>query len=167
MEINVREFPQDKFTGMVSRTTNALDPASRTLLTEAHISNPNYKLLPGMYATVKFSVDLAEPPIRIPATALVIRADGPQVVTVTRDQTAHFQKVVIERDYGNELDISSGIEPGEILIINVTDGLQEGSPVRARPSLNGRSNEQSTTGPSAPEGQSQKKSGSKQNGNNC
>ncbi len=108
VEINVREFPQDKFTGLVVRTTNALDPASRTLLTEVRITNPNYKLLPGMYATAKLSVDQAEPPIRIPATALVIRADGPQVVTVTKDQRARFQKIVIGRDYGNELDILSG-----------------------------------------------------------
>jgi multidrug efflux pump subunit AcrA (membrane-fusion protein) len=136
VEINVREFPQDKFTGLVARTTNALDPASRTLLAEVRIANPNYQLLPGMYATTKLNVALAEPPIRIPATALIIRADGPQVVKVTRDQMAHFQKVVIGRDYGNELDISSGIEPGDILVINITDGLQEGASVRAQPAQN-------------------------------
>src|SRR5262249_39977302 len=106
VEINVREFQEDKFTGKIARTTSALDPASRTLLVEVRTATPDDKLLPGMYATVKLSVDYAEPPIRIPATALVIRADGPQVVTVTEDQKAHFQKVVIGRDYGNELDIS-------------------------------------------------------------
>jgi multidrug efflux pump subunit AcrA (membrane-fusion protein) len=97
VEIDVREFPQDKFTGKVARTTSALDPASRTLLVEVQTANPDYKLLPGMYATVKVSVYQAEPPIRIPATALVIRADGPQVAIVTKDQKAHFQKVVIGR----------------------------------------------------------------------
>src|SRR5262245_37188224 len=80
VEIDVREFPQDKFTGKVARTTSALDPASRTLRVEVQTANPDYQLLPGMYATVKISVYQAEPPIRIPATALVIRADGPQVV---------------------------------------------------------------------------------------
>jgi multidrug efflux pump subunit AcrA (membrane-fusion protein) len=156
VEIDVREFPQDKFTGKVARTTSALDPASRTLLVEVQTANPNYQLLPGMYATVKISVDQAEPPIRIPATALVIRADGPQVVTVTKDQKAHFQKVVIGRDYGNELDIISGIEPGATLVINITDALHEGAPVRARPSLTGdqMSNQQQGHDP-------QKKSGGK------
>jgi len=137
VEINVREFPGDKFTGRVSRTTSALDPASRTLLVEVRTANPNYKLLPGMYATVKIEVAFAEPPIRIPATALVIRADGPQVVTVTKDQKAHFQKVAIGRDYGNELDISSGIEPGATLVVNVTDALHDGVSVRPRPSPTG------------------------------
>jgi multidrug efflux pump subunit AcrA (membrane-fusion protein) len=166
VEIDVREFPQDKFTGKVARTTSALDPASRTLLVEVRTANPDYKLLPGMYATVKISVDQAEPPIRIPATALVIRADGPQVVTVTKDQKAHFQKVVIGRDYGNELDILSGIEPGATLVINVTDALREGAPVRARPSLTGdqMSNQQQDQQPH--KGQDQNKSGSKQDGHN-
>jgi len=165
VETNVREFPEDKFTGLVARTTNALDPASRTLLAEVRIANPDYKLLPGMYATVKISVAQAEPPIRIPATALVIRADGPQVVTVTKDQTAHFQNVAIGRDYGNELDISSGIEPGATLVVNVTDALHEGVSVRARPSLTGDQMSNQQQGQQPQKGQDQKKSGSKENGN--
>jgi multidrug efflux pump subunit AcrA (membrane-fusion protein) len=165
VEINVREFPEDKFTGLVSRTTNALDPASRTLLAEVRIANPDYRLLPGMYATVKLGVAQAEPPIRIPATALVIRADGPQVVRVTSDQTAHFQKVVIGRDYGNELDIRSGIESGATLVVNVTDALYDGAPVRARPSLTGDQMSNQQQGPQPQKGQGQKKSGSTQDGN--
>jgi multidrug efflux pump subunit AcrA (membrane-fusion protein) len=166
VEINVREFPQDKFTGRVTRTTSALDPASRTLLVEVQTANPDYKLLPGMYATLKISVDRAEPPIRIPATALVIRADGPQVVTVTRDQKAQFQKVVIERDYGNELDISSGIEPGATLVINVTDALHEGAPVRPRPPPTGDQMSDQQQGQQPQKDHGRKKSGSKKDGNN-
>jgi len=165
VEINVREFPEDKFTGLVARTTNALDPASRTLLAEVRIANPDYQLLPGMYATAKLSVAMAEPPIRIPATALVIRADGPQVVTVTKDQTAHFQNVVIGRDYGNALDISSGIEPGATLVINVPDAIREGVSVRARPSLTGDQMSNQQQGQQPQKGQGQEKSGNKQDGN--
>jgi multidrug efflux pump subunit AcrA (membrane-fusion protein) len=66
-DISIRELPQQKFTGRVARTTNALDPASRTLLTEVQMKNSGYQLMPGMYATVKFTVALAEPPVRIPA----------------------------------------------------------------------------------------------------
>jgi multidrug efflux pump subunit AcrA (membrane-fusion protein) len=165
VEINVREFPQDKFTGKVSRTTSALDPASRTLLVEVQTANPNYKLLPGMYATVKIEVAFAEPPIRIPATALVIRADGPQVVTVTKDQKAHFQKVVIGRDYGNELDISSGIEPGATLVVNVTDALHDGVSVRPQPSPTGDQMNNQQQGQQPQKAHGKKKSGSKQDGN--
>ncbi|HZF40306.1 MAG TPA: hypothetical protein VE715_15880, partial [Blastocatellia bacterium] len=136
-----------------------------TLLVEVRTANPDYKLLPGMYATVKLSVDQAEPPIRIPATALVIRAEGPQVVTVTRDQKAHFQQIVIGRDYGNELDISSGIEPDATLIINVTDALNEGASVCPRPSPTGDQMNNQQQGRQPQNGQSRKKSGSKQDGN--
>ena len=132
-DITVREFPQGTFTGKVVRTTSALDPASRTLLTEVQTANSDFRLLPGMYATVKFGVAIAEPPVRIPATALVIRADGPQVVTVSGDQKAHYQKVVIGRDYGGEVDVISGLEPGATLVVNIPDGLQEGESLRVQP----------------------------------
>jgi multidrug efflux pump subunit AcrA (membrane-fusion protein) len=135
-EISVREFPQNVITGRVVRTTNALDQSSRTLLTEIQTQNPNNQLLPGMYATVKFDVALAHPPVRIPATAMTIRAGGPQAVIVTGDQRAHFQKIVIGQDYGAQLDIVSGLEPGARLIVNIPDDLQDGEIVRARPAIN-------------------------------
>ena len=114
------------------RTTSALDPGSRTLLTEVQTSNAGYQLLPGMYATVNFGVQSSDPPVRIPATALIIRAEGPQVAVVTGGQKVHFQKVVIGRDYGNELDIISGLEPGATVIVNIADGLQEGAQVQTQ-----------------------------------
>jgi multidrug efflux pump subunit AcrA (membrane-fusion protein) len=70
--------------------------------------------------------------VRIPATALVIRAEGPQVVTVTGDQKAHYQRVVIGRDYGGTVDILSGLEPGATLVLNVPDDLKEGESVRVK-----------------------------------
>ena len=130
--ISVRELPEKTFTGRVVRTTSALDPGSRTLLTEVQTSNAGYQLLPGMYATVNFGVQSSDPPVRIPATALIIRAEGPQVAVVTGGQTVHFQKVVIGRDYGNELDIISGLEPGATVIVNIADGLQEGAQVQTQ-----------------------------------
>ncbi|HXQ73901.1 MAG TPA: efflux RND transporter periplasmic adaptor subunit [Pyrinomonadaceae bacterium] len=128
--VSVRELPDKTFQGQVVRTTSALDPGSRTLLTEVQMPNPDYKLLPGMYATVDFGVLSTDPPVRIPATALIINADGPRVAVVTSDQKVSYQKVVIGRDYGNEVDILSGLEPGTTVITNVPDGLADGAPVR-------------------------------------
>jgi multidrug efflux system membrane fusion protein len=119
------------------RTTSALDPGSRTLLTEVHTSNSDYQLMPGMYATVNFGVQSPDPPVRIPATALIIHADGPQVAIVTSDQKVHYQKVVIGRDYGNQLDIISGLEPGATVIVNIADGLQEGAQVHTQAAPSG------------------------------
>jgi multidrug efflux pump subunit AcrA (membrane-fusion protein) len=130
IQITIREFPQQTFTGRVARTASALDQASRTLLTEVQTANPNSMLLPGMYATVNFDVALAEPPIRIPATTLIVRAAGTQVALITAEQKIHFQNVSIGRDYGDQLDIISGLEPGAMLVVNPPDGLQEGEQVQ-------------------------------------
>jgi multidrug efflux system membrane fusion protein len=131
-QISFREFPDKTFPGQVVRTTSALDPGSRTLLTEVQISNRDYQLLPGMYATVDFGVQSTDPPARIPAAALIIDASGPQVAVVTSEQKVHYQKVVIGRDYGGEVDIVSGLEPGTMIIVNVADGLEEGAQVKAQ-----------------------------------
>lgn len=129
-QVSIREFPRQTFTGRVVRTTSALDQASRTLLTEVQTANPNAMLLPGMYATVKFNLALAERPVRIPATALIVGANGTQVAVVTADRKVHFQTVVIGRDYGDHLDILSGLEPGAVLIVNLADGVRDGEAVQ-------------------------------------
>jgi multidrug efflux pump subunit AcrA (membrane-fusion protein) len=67
----------------------------------------------------------------VPSNALVIPADGPQVVTVQPDQTVRYQKVKIERDYGTEVEISSGLNGDESLVVNPTHDLQERMQVRA------------------------------------
>jgi multidrug efflux pump subunit AcrA (membrane-fusion protein) len=153
--ISVRELPDKTFTGRVVRTTSALDPGSRTLLTEVQTSNSGYELLPGMYATVNFGVQAPDPPVRIPATALIIRGQGPQVAVVTNDQKVHFQNVVIGRDYGNELDIISGLEPGATVIVNIADGLQDGTKVQPQPAQSGDQTNSPANSPSPQQGQKQ------------
>src|SRR5262249_23180744 len=70
-EVQVRELPQQSFTGEVVRTANALDQATRTLLTEVQIPNPSRQILPGMYAQVKFALPPATRAVIIPASALI------------------------------------------------------------------------------------------------
>ena len=129
-KILVREFPGRTFVGKVSRDASALDATSRTLLTEVVVHNTDLTLRPGMYAQVRFSVVGADPPVLIPATALVIRAEGPQVAVVQGDQTVHFQKVELGRDLGATVEVVSGLRGDERLIVNIPDGLKEGVPVR-------------------------------------
>jgi RND family efflux transporter MFP subunit len=130
--IVVREFPGRAFAGKVSRDASALDPASRTLLTEVLVPNTDLTLKPGMYALVNFSVVGPDPPVLIPATALVIRGEGPQVVVVRQDNTAHYQKVELGRDLGPSVEVVSGLSGDERLIVNIPDGLKEGITVRPR-----------------------------------
>jgi multidrug efflux system membrane fusion protein len=99
------------------------------LLTEVQLSNGDATLLPGMYAQVKFVITRANPPWLIPAKTLVIRPDGTQVAIVGEDQKVHYQKIVVGRDYGTEIEVSSGLSGAEALITNVTDEVIEGTPV--------------------------------------
>ena len=123
-----REFP-----GAVTRTANALDPASRTLLVEVQAANPTGVLLPGMYAQVDLAVPRQDPPLLIPADTLVVRANGPQVAVVGGDGTVHYQRVELGRDLGDRLEVLRGISDGQRLAVNPGDAVREG--VKVKPVL--------------------------------
>jgi multidrug efflux pump subunit AcrA (membrane-fusion protein) len=119
-QITVRELPQRVFTGKVVRTSNAIDPSTRTLLTQLEVHNSDATLRPGIYASVKFAINRNNPPFILPDSALVVNAGGTQVATVTKDQTVHYQKVAVGRDYGTEVEITSGLTGNESLIATPT-----------------------------------------------
>ncbi|MEH2199614.1 efflux RND transporter periplasmic adaptor subunit [Nostoc sp.] len=125
-QITVRELPQRVFTGKVVRTSNAIDPNTRTLLTQLKIDNLDGALRPGMYASVKFAINRTNPPFVVPDSVLVIDAKGTQVATITKNQTVHYQKVAVGRDYGTEIEITSGLTGNESLIANPTVDETEG-----------------------------------------
>lgn len=125
-EITVKELPQRVFTGKVVRTSNAIDPNTRTLLTQLEVENYNATLRPGMYATVKFAINRTNTPFVVPDSALVVNAAGTQVATLTKDQTVHYQKVAVGRDYGTEVEITSGLTGNESLIATPTVDETEG-----------------------------------------
>jgi RND family efflux transporter MFP subunit len=129
-QIQVRQFPRRVFTGKVIRTTNAIDPSSRTLLTQLSVQNPSELLLPGMYADVKFNITSVNPPLMVPDSALVINSKGTLLATVTKDQTVHYQEVQLGRDNGKTVEILSGLEPNVSIIANPTANLVEGTPVQ-------------------------------------
>src|SRR5881628_3797589 len=107
--ILVPEYPQRPFVGKIASTAGALDPTSRTLLTEVRLRNADGALMPGMYAQVKFSLVPADALWVVPATALISRAAGPQVATVPADGTVHYLGVQLGRDLGPSLEIVSGL----------------------------------------------------------
>jgi len=128
--ITIPEFPGKKFAGVVARVSGALDTNSRTLLTEVHIDNKNGAILPGMFATVHFLVGNKLHQVRIPASALISDALGTRVATVGTDNTIHYIKVKIARDYGTEIDISDGLNGDERLVVAPSDDLVEGATVK-------------------------------------
>jgi RND family efflux transporter MFP subunit len=125
------DMPGRKFSGRVTRTSNALDPTSRTLLTEVQMDNPGGILMPGMYAQVDLAVPRTDPPLVIPGDTLVMRSDGPQVAVVRPDGIVHFTKIQLGRDFGSSLEVLGGLDEGQQLAVNPGDAVREGVKVKA------------------------------------
>jgi RND family efflux transporter MFP subunit len=126
----IPDLPGRKFSGTVSRTANALDPASRTLLVEVQVPNQGGTLLPGMYAQVDLSVPRQNPPLTIAADTLVVRSDGPQVAVVAPDGSVHYARVQLGRDLGDRIEVLGGVEEGQSLAVNPGDAVREGVKVK-------------------------------------
>jgi RND family efflux transporter MFP subunit len=126
-----REESNRHFTGKVTRTTNALDPNTRTLRTEVDVPNPDGALLPGMYLQVTFALKREEAPVLVPTAALVIRTGGPKVAVLGEGQKVHYREVQLGRDYGAEVEVIAGLSGGETVVLHPGDDLPEGTAVEA------------------------------------
>ena len=124
--LRVSNLPGKEFAGAVARTANSLDPSNRTLLTEIHVPNPQGLLLPGMYAMVDLMTPRLNAPLLVPSDALLVRAEGTNVAVVGQDDTVHLQKIQVGRDYGDRLEVLSGLHEGDRIIPNPGDSAREG-----------------------------------------
>jgi multidrug efflux pump subunit AcrA (membrane-fusion protein) len=113
------------------RSATALQPGSRTLLTEIDVPNPDGALSPGIYCTVELYIPRKTPSMIIPADAVVFDQNGLHVAVVANG-VAHLQKITITRDFGKEVEVHDGVRPGDQVILNPMINLAEGSKVTAR-----------------------------------
>jgi membrane fusion protein, multidrug efflux system len=137
-DVTVQEIPNRAFRGRVVRTSQALDAASRTLLTEVDVANPGMILLSGMYAQVHVHLEHHAPALIVPSTALIVRASGTQVAVLDTARagqlaTVHFVPVTIGRDFGGTVEIQSGLNASESVVANPGADLVDGMRVRIAP----------------------------------
>src|SRR5258706_14200205 len=118
-----------QFTGAVARTSNAIGVSSRTLLTEVDVPNPKGELFPGAYAQVHFHLSLKAVPRVLPGNTILFQAQGPQVGVVNSQNRVELRKVTLGRDFGNRVEILSGISQPDALIANPPDYLVDGMAV--------------------------------------
>jgi RND family efflux transporter MFP subunit len=128
-DLTLIESPGRHYVGKVARNTGMIDPTTRTLLTEVDIENTSGQLMPGAYAEVHLKLPAATAALVVPVTALIFRAAGLQVAVV-RNGKAEMVRVTQGRDYGTEVEITSGITAQDLVIINTPDSLTSGATVR-------------------------------------
>jgi RND family efflux transporter MFP subunit len=129
-ELRFAEQPQKGFTAKTVRTSNALDPNLRTLQVELELDNANHEIFPGAYAEVHFKLPASAETLRLPANTVLFRAAGLQVATVDGQRRVKLKSVVQGRDFGNTIEILSGLESSEVVILNPSDSLTDGTEVR-------------------------------------
>lgn len=130
-KVSLREFPAESFEGTVSRTSRALDPTTRTLLTEVRIPNPKGRILSGMAGKIALTLPAPHAVFEIPGTSILFGANGTQVAVVDADERIRLVKVTIERDTGAAILVSSGLDGSERMVKNATAALEDGQPVEA------------------------------------
>ena len=130
--LELTQFPGRKFQGKVVRTAEAIDPTSRTLLTEVDVPNKTGELLPGGYAQVHLDVQVASARLQIPVNALLFRSEGLRAVVVGADHKLHLQPLTIGRDYGVALEVLQGLQPSDWIVVNPADSLEEGQQVNVK-----------------------------------
>ncbi len=154
--VTLQEFPGQKFTGKVVRTAEAIDPTTRTLLTEVDVPNRDAKLLPGSFGEVHFAIAEAVQKMTIPVNSMLFRAQGAQAAVVSSDNHAHLISIGIGRDFGAAIEVLSGIHPDDQVVLNPPDSLEDGASVHVQQQKQDQ-NGQPQPQPEGPQNQKQKK----------
>jgi RND family efflux transporter MFP subunit len=124
------EYPGREFQGQVVRSAEAIDPGTRTLLTEVNVANRDGTLLPGGYAQVHLQVKTMGQRLQVPVNTLLFRSEGLRVVVVGSDHRAHLRALTVGRDYGVALEVLDGLTPEDWIVLNPADSLEEGQAVQ-------------------------------------
>jgi RND family efflux transporter MFP subunit len=131
-DLNLDEFPGRKFVGHVTNTAKAIDPTSRTLLTELQIPNETGELFPGAYALITLRVTDNTGILTIPSNALLFRSEGTTVGVVDADSKVEIRKITISLNLGDKLEISQGLSETDQVILNPSDSLANGLTVKTQ-----------------------------------
>jgi len=127
--IEIPSLSGQKFSGNVVRNADSIDTTTRTLLTEIDVPNPKGELLPGAYAQVHFDLKIPAVRLSVPVNALMFRSEGTRAAVVDANGKVHLQPVVIGRDYGLDVEILSGLQSSDSVVLNPSDSLEDGQQV--------------------------------------
>ncbi len=135
--VTLQEFPGQKFSAAVTRTADAIDPTTRTLLTEVDVPNKDGKLLPGSFGEVHFKPNINAKKVTVPVNAMLFRREGAQVAVIGPDSKVQLRHITIGRDYGTTLEIVGGVDANDLVIVNPSDSIEDGQKVNVAPQHQG------------------------------
>jgi len=141
--VTLQEFPGERFSAKVARTAEAIDPNTRTLLTEVDVPNKSARLLPGSFGEVHFAVGSNVDKVTVPVNAMLFRSEGPRLAVVGQDKKVQLRAISIGKDYGTTLEIVAGVTTQDQVVINPSDSLEDGQEVNLAPSSPGQGQAQS------------------------
>jgi RND family efflux transporter MFP subunit len=124
--MDLTEVPNRRFAAAVTRTTDAIDATSRTLTVELDVPNSSGELLPGAYANVHFQLPLNVVPLVLPTSTILFQADGPQVGVVNSQNQVELRKVTLGHDFGDTIQVLTGVRPTDAVVSNPPDSLTNG-----------------------------------------
>jgi RND family efflux transporter MFP subunit len=128
VRLSTDAYPKERFTGTIARSSNAIDPLSRTLRVEVDIDNPKTLLLPGAYVFVHLPLPAASQAPTIPSNALLFRREGLRV-GVVRDGRVQLVPISIGHDYGDTVEVTAGLSRNDQVVLNPSDSLVSGTRV--------------------------------------
>lgn len=131
--LDLPEYPGRSFDAVLTRTADAVDPTSGTVLVELQATNGDHALKPGAYAQVTFPVAGRSNHVQLPASALIVNEKGTRVAVLGPDGKAQFREVTVGQDNGNQIEISAGVGPNDRVIDSPPDSLASGDAVRIAP----------------------------------
>jgi RND family efflux transporter MFP subunit len=131
--VRVPSMPNLTFRGKITRIADALQPSTRTLLTEVDVPNPNGALTPGVYCTVELKIPRLAPALIVPASAVIFNQNGMHVAVVDGNGIVHMHKITITTDFGTEVEVRGGVEEGDKVVLQPPVDLIDGDKVHGLP----------------------------------
>ena len=129
--VRVPELPGRDFPGTVARIADALQPGTRTLLTEIDVPNPDHALSPGIYCTVELKIPRKTPSLIVPSEAIIFNREGLSVAVV-EDGMARIHPITVVRDFGTSVEVSAGVKEGDQVVLNPPVDLTDGRALKVR-----------------------------------
>ncbi|WP_082814323.1 efflux RND transporter periplasmic adaptor subunit [Paraburkholderia monticola] len=130
VSVTTQQYPGRRFEASVARSSNVIDPVSRTLRVEVDVDNHDGALMPGAYAQVHLALTTATPALELPVSALLFRPDGVTIAVVNAQNKVQLRKVTIGRDFGTYVEVATGLAATDRVIDNPGDAIADGQSVR-------------------------------------